>query len=263
MHRAERWLAARGGQRLKTARDECSCAVLGAHRARMFRIALRRALKRHEHVPRASAAARGTCFRQPLHAGHQDPGGDTPRAQRPDDQSAHRPQEPGPDQGPGAPARRDRRPERGRRRPVRAGAPRDRRLDPEQRGRPRHERADTGRPQGLPVRRASGALRLAGRRTKPPEHLSGRGRRAPVAHQEVAPSRRVDPGIAEAVERQNRAMRELSRHAFPETDVVVPDDAPTPFDAARSERRRQAAVSRAAALRRARQERAARGRGRR
>ncbi|MFF8791057.1 hypothetical protein [Streptomyces sp. NPDC015125] len=66
----------------------------------MFRIALRRALKQNEHIPRASAAARGIGFRQPLHAGHQDPGGDTPRAQRPDDQSAHRPQQPGPTRAP-------------------------------------------------------------------------------------------------------------------------------------------------------------------
>ncbi|GGU15275.1 hypothetical protein [Streptomyces lateritius] len=80
-------------------------------------------------------------------------------------------------------------------------------------------------------------------------------RRALAAHQEVAPPRRVDPGIAEAVERQTAALRELSRRAFPETDVVVSDDAPTPFDTGRSERRRQAEVSRAAALRRARAER--------
>ncbi|MYW31075.1 DUF721 domain-containing protein [Streptomyces sp. SID2119] len=83
-------------------------------------------------------------------------------------------------------------------------------------------------------------------------------RRALAAHQEVAPPRRVDPGIAAAVERQTAAMRELSRRAFPETDVAVPDDAPTPFDATRSERRRQAEVSRAAALRRARAEKAGR-----
>ncbi|MFE7675803.1 DUF721 domain-containing protein [Streptomyces albidoflavus] len=82
-------------------------------------------------------------------------------------------------------------------------------------------------------------------------------RRALAAHQEVAPPRRVDPGIAAAVERQTAAMRELSRRAFPETDVVV-DEAPTPFDATRSERRRQAEVSRAAALRRARAEKAGR-----
>ncbi|CAM5325200.1 hypothetical protein [Streptomyces griseus] len=82
-------------------------------------------------------------------------------------------------------------------------------------------------------------------------------RRALAAHQEVAPPRRVDPGIAAAVERQTAAMRELSRRAFPETDVAV-DEAPTPFDANRSERRRQAEVTRAAALRRARAEKAGR-----
>ena len=41
-------------------------------------------------------------------------------------------------------------------------------------------------------------------------------RRALAAHQEAATPSRVDPGIAAAVERQNRAMRELSRKAFPE-----------------------------------------------
>ncbi|MFD6131013.1 hypothetical protein ACWGUP_27100 [Streptomyces diastaticus] len=51
-------------------------------------------------------------------------------------------------------------------------------------------------------------------------------------------------------------MRELSRRAFPETDVAVPNRTPIPFDATRSERRRQAVVSRAAALRRARAEKA-------
>ncbi|MFD9285561.1 DciA family protein [Streptomyces mirabilis] len=85
-------------------------------------------------------------------------------------------------------------------------------------------------------------------------------RRALAAHQEAAPLRRVDPGIAEAVERQNRAMRELSRRAFPEPDVV-PDDAPTQIEQARVQRRRQAAATEAAALRRARQERAARASG--
>ncbi|MFF3497284.1 DciA family protein [Streptomyces sp. NPDC002795] len=85
-------------------------------------------------------------------------------------------------------------------------------------------------------------------------------RRALAAHQEVAAPSRVDPGIAEAVERQNRAMRELSRRAFPEIDVV-PDDAPAPIAAARAQRRHQADVSHAAALRRARAERAAREAG--
>ncbi|MFD9151207.1 hypothetical protein ACFWDF_28825 [Streptomyces diastaticus] len=52
------------------------------------------------------------------------------------------------------------------------------------------------------------------------------------------PPRRVDPAIAEAVERQAAAMRELSRRASPEPDVVVPEDAPAPIQQARAERRR-------------------------
>ncbi|MGW2689464.1 DciA family protein [Streptomyces sp. NPDC001414] len=85
-------------------------------------------------------------------------------------------------------------------------------------------------------------------------------RRALAAHQEAAPSSRVDPHIAEAVERQTAAMRELSRRAFPEPDTVA-DDAPAPIEQARTERRRQADASHAAALRRARAERAAREAG--
>lgn len=82
-------------------------------------------------------------------------------------------------------------------------------------------------------------------------------RRAIEAHREAAVPSRVDPGIADAVERQNAAMRELSRRAFPEPPVV-PDDAPAPIDQARLQRRRQAAVTEAAALRRARDEKAGR-----
>ncbi|MBK3603288.1 MULTISPECIES: DciA family protein [unclassified Streptomyces] len=85
-------------------------------------------------------------------------------------------------------------------------------------------------------------------------------RRALAAHQEAAPPSRVDPHIAEAVERQTAAMRELSRRAFPEPDDV-PDDAPAPIEQARAQRRRQAAATEAAALRRARAERAAREAG--
>ncbi|MFF9607597.1 hypothetical protein ACF1GY_35945 [Streptomyces sp. NPDC014684] len=54
-------------------------------------------------------------------------------------------------------------------------------------------------------------------------------------------------------------MRELSR-ALLEPDVVA-DDAPTSIEATRTQRRRQAAATEAAALRRARQERAARESG--
>ncbi|MEU3620113.1 hypothetical protein ABZ725_48725 [Streptomyces sp. NPDC006872] len=80
-------------------------------------------------------------------------------------------------------------------------------------------------------------------------------RRALAAHQEAAPPRRVDPGIAEAVERQTRAMRELSRRAFPEPEVV-PDDALASIELAHLRRRHKADATRAAALRRAREERA-------
>ncbi|MCZ4101033.1 DciA family protein [Streptomyces sp. H39-C1] len=80
-------------------------------------------------------------------------------------------------------------------------------------------------------------------------------RRALEAHRQAAPPPRVDAGIAAALERQNAAMRELSRQAFPEPPAV-PDDVPAPIDQARVQRRRQAAVTEAAALRRARQERA-------
>ncbi|TGZ12406.1 hypothetical protein DV517_75010 [Streptomyces sp. S816] len=60
-----------------------------------------------------------------------------------------------------------------------------------------------------------------------------------------------------AVERQNAVMRELSRRAFPEPDAV-PDDTPAPIEQARSEHRRQADASHAAAVHRARAERAVR-----
>ncbi|MER5362444.1 DciA family protein [Streptomyces sp. NPDC002785] len=85
-------------------------------------------------------------------------------------------------------------------------------------------------------------------------------RRALAAHQEAARPSRVDPGIAKAAERQNQAMRGLNHRAFPDTDVV-PADAPAPIGQARAQRRRQAAATEAAALRRARAERAAREAG--
>lgn len=88
------------------------------------------------------------------------------------------------------------------------------------------------------------------------ETASAGYRRALAAHQEAAPPSRVDPHIAEAVERQTAAMRELSRRAFPEPDVVS-DGAPASIEQVRAERRRQADVSRAAALRRARAEKPA------
>lgn len=84
--------------------------------------------------------------------------------------------------------------------------------------------------------------------------------RALAAHQAVPRVQHVSSGDTKAIERQNQAMRELSRRAFPEFDVV-PDDAPAPIEQARAQRRRQADASHAAALRRARTERAARDAG--
>jgi hypothetical protein len=79
-------------------------------------------------------------------------------------------------------------------------------------------------------------------------------RQALAAHQAAAPARRVDPGIAEAVERQTRAMRELSRRAFPEPEASSQEQ-PAPIQVARIQRRREADATHAAALRRARAER--------
>lgn len=82
-------------------------------------------------------------------------------------------------------------------------------------------------------------------------------RRAIEAHRQAARPSRVDPGIAAAVERQTKAMRELARRAFPEPEPgAVADDAPAAIGQARVQRRRQAAATEAAALRRARAERA-------
>ncbi|MFI7246399.1 DciA family protein [Streptomyces qinglanensis] len=80
-----------------------------------------------------------------------------------------------------------------------------------------------------------------------------------AAHQAATPPSRVDPSIAEAVERQTAAMRALSLQAFPEPEQAA--DEPAPIEPARTERRRQADASHTAALRRARTERAAREAG--
>ncbi|AXE27924.1 DUF721 domain-containing protein (plasmid) [Streptomyces globosus] len=54
--------------------------------------------------------------------------------------------------------------------------------------------------------------------------------RALAAHQAVPRIQHVSSGDTQAIERQNQAMRELSRRAFPEP-AVVPDDAPAPIEA--------------------------------
>ncbi|MFE9222490.1 DUF721 domain-containing protein [Streptomyces lavendulae] len=105
--------------------------------------------------------------------------------------------------------------------------------------------ADPGPQQAAPV--------VPVQLSAPPEGY----RLAIEAHRAAARPSGADPGIAQAVQRQTAAMRELSRRAFPEPDVA-PDDVPAPIEQARAHRRRQAAATEATALRRARAERAAR-----
>lgn len=120
-------------------------------------------------------------------------------------------------------------------------------------------------PGAAPTPRTAPKSPAAGR-DAPPAPVKTRETASPgfhqalAAHQAVAPPRRIDPSIAQAVERQTTAMRALSARAFPEPEPVA-DDAPAPIEQARTERRRQADVSHAAALRRARAERAARQAG--
>ncbi|MGW7673811.1 DUF721 domain-containing protein [Streptomyces sp. NPDC054775] len=82
-------------------------------------------------------------------------------------------------------------------------------------------------------------------------------RRALAAHQEARLASSVDPYIAEAVERQTKARRELSARVFPESESA-PDGEPASIAAARVQRRRESEATRALALRRARAARAAR-----
>lgn len=81
-----------------------------------------------------------------------------------------------------------------------------------------------------------------------------------AAHQAVASPSRIDPSIAGAVERQTRAMCQLSRRAFPESETPS-DDQPAPIETARLQRRRESEAARILALRRARAERTARQAG--
>ncbi|MBV7249238.1 DciA family protein [Streptomyces sp. MW-W600-10] len=117
-----------------------------------------------------------------------------------------------------------------------------------------------------PAPRAAAAQTSAAPPDAPPAPVKTREmaspgfRQALAAHQAVTPAQRLDLGITEAVERQTKATRELSRRAFPETEAAV-DDAPAPINSAHLQRRREAAVTEAAALRRARTERAARQAG--
>ncbi|WP_031031360.1 DciA family protein [Streptomyces albus] len=120
-------------------------------------------------------------------------------------------------------------------------------------------------PGAAPAPRTAPKSPAAGR-DAPPAPVKTREMASPgfhqalAAHQAVAPPRRIDPSIAQAVERQTAATRALSLQAFPEPEPVA-DNAPAPIEQARTEHRRQADASHAAALRRARAEHAAREAG--
>ncbi|MGW2826391.1 DciA family protein [Streptomyces sp. NPDC001443] len=79
-------------------------------------------------------------------------------------------------------------------------------------------------------------------------------RHALAAHQAARPEQYVDAAIAQAAERQTRALRELSARAFPE--AAASDDQPAAIEVAHIQRRREAAAAHALALRRARKDRA-------
>ncbi|MFE4822896.1 DciA family protein [Streptomyces sp. NPDC056704] len=112
-------------------------------------------------------------------------------------------------------------------------------------------------PEPCTVQPAPAAATEPGAPVKARESASVGFRQALAAHQAARPERYVDAGIAQAVERQTRAMRELSARAFPETEVGS-DDQPAPIEVARVQRRREADTTHALALRRARAERAQR-----
>lgn len=86
------------------------------------------------------------------------------------------------------------------------------------------------------------------------ETASAGYKEALAVHQAVASSPRTDLSIAEAAERQTRAMRQLSRRAFPEPEASSGNQSAL-IEAARLQRRRESEATRVLALRRARAER--------
>nr|MDT0521286.1 DciA family protein [Streptomyces sp. DSM 41633] len=79
--------------------------------------------------------------------------------------------------------------------------------------------------------------------------------RALAAHQAVPRTREVALDSAEAAKRQTRVLRELSNRAFPDPEELG-DEQPAPIDTALLRRRREFAATEAAAVLRARAERA-------
>ncbi|MEU2549602.1 hypothetical protein ABZ618_29940 [Streptomyces roseolus] len=90
------------------------------------------------------------------------------------------------------------------------------------------------------------------------ESASAGYHRALAGHRAVAPPRREDPALAAAVERQEQARRELADRVFPDVEDGREDAAPTSLRDIRAQQHQAAEAVRAAAIQRARAERAGR-----
>ncbi|MFI6423271.1 hypothetical protein ACIBG6_38575 [Streptomyces sp. NPDC050842] len=88
------------------------------------------------------------------------------------------------------------------------------------------------------------------------ESASAGYHRALAPHRAVAPPRQEDPALAAAVVRQEQVRRELATTAFPHVEQDQEDKVPTSLEDVRAQQRQAAEAVRAAAIRRARAERA-------
>lgn len=91
------------------------------------------------------------------------------------------------------------------------------------------------------------------------ETASAGYRRALAAHRAVATPHQEDQALAAAVVRQEQVRRDLAERAFPDVEQDQEDEPPTSLDEVRDQQRRAAEAVRAAAIRRARVERAEQG----
>lgn len=80
--------------------------------------------------------------------------------------------------------------------------------------------------------------------------------RALAAHRAVVSPRQEDPALAAAVVRQEEVRRELAATVFPDIEQDQEDEVPTSLEDVRAQQRQAAEAVRAAAIRRARAERA-------
>ncbi len=91
------------------------------------------------------------------------------------------------------------------------------------------------------------------------ESASAGYHRALAAHRAVAPPRQEDPALTAAVVRQEQVRRELAATAFPDVEQDQENEVPTSLEDVRAQQRQAAEAVRAAAIRRARAERAGQG----